>query len=365
MALARILTTALAFAAATGAQSDDPPPQPASTLLIRLKARGIDLDQASAIVAELKTRHVRYRLQASAVLRKHYLAREKAFGKQRDKVLAAFEKLAKKAQQQLLGRDGGKRVEALRAEALAVTRGDALSKAAIKNEIDPRMQQLAELLQPSFADVLRADDRIDLQLTDLRVAHGELRDWFALYASATEGLELHEDAQRHFQKLPMPTGPGDPGRIDEALRFATFAVLPMSSGDHKALVFNESLRARIPHEEYLGTLELNRIRFLLGLPLLRIDEKLSDAARDHSKDMATLGFFSHTSPVPGKERFGQRAANFGTSASAENIAAGQRTGHGAIRAWWYSPGHHKNMLAGHRRTGLGQHDAMWTQLFGR
>src|SRR5690606_23287980 len=105
--------------------------------------------------------------------------------------------------------------------------------------------------------------------------------------------------------------------------------------------------------EYRGTLELNEIRYLLGLNLLLLDEKLSEAGRDHSKDMHTLKFFSHTSPVSGKEQFGKRAANFGTSAHAENIAAGQQSGHGAIQAWWYSPGHHRNMLGEHRRTGLG------------
>lgn len=360
----RTLTAALLLATSAAAQGDDPPPQPASTLQIRLKARGIDLDKATAIVAELNTRGTTNRLRASATLRKHYLAREKAYDKLAAKVLATFEKHAKKAQKQLLGRDGQKRVDALRSEALAVTRGRALTKDAIKKQIDPRIKELGELLQPSFADILRADDKIDLQLTDLRMAHSELRDWFALYASATSGLELHEDAQKHFAKLPIPAGPGDEQRIDEAIAFATFAGLPMNGGDRKALQFNESIRKATPHQEHLGTLELNRIRYLLGLGLLRIDAKLSDAARDHSKDMATLGFFSHTSPVKGKERFGQRAANFGTSASAENIAAGQRTGRGAIRAWWYSPGHHKNMLAGHGRTGLGQHDSMWTQMFG-
>jgi len=364
MVQVRTLTAALLLAATVVAQGDDPPPQPASTLLVRLKARGIDLEKATSIVDELKTRRTRYRLQASATLRKHYLDREKAYEKLSAKVFASFEKLAKKAQKDLLGRTGAKQVATLRAEALAVTRGSGLTKNAIKRQIDPRMQQLGELLEPTFADILRTDDKIDLKLTDLRLAHSELRDWYALYGSVTEGLELHEDAQKHFAKLPMPRGPGDEKRIDEAIRFATFAGLPMSGGDRKALQFNESIRKQTPHQEYLGTLELNRIRYLLGLSLVRIDSKLSDAARDHSKDMATIGFFSHTSPVKGKQRFGQRAANFGTSARAENIAAGQRTGHGAIRAWWYSPGHHKNMLAGHARTGLGQHGSMWTQMFG-
>ncbi|MFI5378131.1 MAG: CAP domain-containing protein [Tepidisphaerales bacterium] len=54
----------------------------------------------------------------------------------------------------------------------------------------------------------------------------------------------------------------------------------------------------------------------------------------------------------------------GTSASAENIASGTGTGEGAIRMWWHSPGHHKNMLARQHRTGLGRSGNHWTQMFG-
>lgn len=364
MTPARSLPAALLLAALASAQDAPPQPKPASTLVIQLKGRRLDLDKATAVLQELRARPTRFRIQASAALRKQYLSRQKAYAKQSEAVFASFERVAKKAQKHLLGRDGAARVAELRAAALAVTRGPGLSKAAIKDRVDPRLKELGELLQPKFADILRADDDLDFELTDLRLAHTELRSWFALYASATEGLELHEDAQKHFAKLPVPAGPGPEQRIDDAITAATFAGLPMSDRDRKALQHNHALRGVVPHQELLGTLELNRIRYLLGLGLVRVDTKLSDAARDHSKDMATLGFFSHTSPVKGKERFGQRAANFGTSASAENIAAGQSTGHGAIRAWWYSPGHHKNMLGGHGRTGLGQHGRMWTQMFG-
>ncbi|MGC6489523.1 MAG: CAP domain-containing protein [Planctomycetota bacterium] len=360
----RSLCAALLLVAGPACQEAPPKPKPASSLVIQLKSRRLDLDKATAVVAELKTRPTRFRIQASTALRKQFLRRQQDYEKLASKVFDAFARAAKQAQRDLLGRDGAARVESLRAEARGVTRGPGLTKAAIKQQIDPKVKELGELLQPSFADVLRADDDLDLKLTDLRVYHTELHAWFALYASATEGLELHEDAQKHFAKLPVPAGPGEEARIDERIAAETFAGLPMSAADRKTLAANRSLRGTHPREELLGTLELNRLRYLLGLRLVRIDPKLADAARDHSKDMATLGFFSHTSPVKGKERFGQRAANFGTSASAENIAAGQRTGHGAIRAWWYSPGHHKNMLGGHGRTGLGQHGTMWTQMFG-
>jgi len=366
MSSVRLLCAALLLAAATTCQEQAaaPKPKPASSLVIQLKSRRLDLDKAAAVLRELKTRPTRFRIQASTALRKQFLQRQKDYEKRAGTVFASFSKAAARAQKVLVGREGAQRVAALRAEALAVTRGPGLSKDAIKRQIDPRIQQLGELLLPSFADVLRADDDLDLELTYLRVDHAALCKWFTLYASATEGLELHEDAQAHFQKLPVPPGPGPESRIDERIAAESFAGLPMSSADRKALAENRALRGSAPRQELLGTLELNRLRYLLGLQLVRIDPRLADAARDHSKDMATLGFFSHTSPVKGKERFGQRAANFGTSASAENIAAGQSTGHGAIRAWWYSPGHHKNMLGGHGRTGLGQHDRMWTQMFG-
>lgn len=344
--------------------SDNPPPQPTSTLIGRLKFGRIELSVAQELALELKTRRTSARLHASKILRDHYLRHEKAFAKLDAKVMGEFEKLTKKAQKDLLGKKGRAEVEALRTESLAVSRRSNLQKHHIKQEIDPRVAKLRSLLLPDLESVLKKDGKLEGKLTELRMAHAKLQDWHAVYASMGEGLELHEDAEKHFKKYAPPQHPGDHKRIDEAIAFALFAGLPMSGGDRKTLEANESIRTRTPHQEYLGTLRLNEIRYLLGLPLVVIDEKLSDAARDHSKDMATLGFFSHTSPVAGKQRFSQRAANFGTSAGAENIAAGQRTGHGSIRAWWYSPGHHRNMLGRHRRTGLGQHGTMWTQMFG-
>jgi uncharacterized protein YkwD len=32
--------------------------------------------------------------------------------------------------------------------------------------------------------------------------------------------------------------------------------------------------------------------------------------------------------------------------------------------WFHSPGHHKNMFAGHARMGLGRNGGAWTQMFG-
>jgi uncharacterized protein YkwD len=104
---------------------------------------------------------------------------------------------------------------------------------------------------------------------------------------------------------------------------------------------------------------------LVGVRALVLDPKLCEAARDHSEDMQVNRFFAHESPLPGKKTPWDRAKNFGTSASGENIYMGSSDPHGANMGWFYSPGHHKNMFnAGQVRIGLGCTGSHWTQMFG-
>jgi uncharacterized protein YkwD len=140
--------------------------------------------------------------------------------------------------------------------------------------------------------------------------------------------------------------------------------MPMSAADARTLNRNRELAGELDAEEYAGILEINLLRIRLGLRALAIDVKLCTAARGHSDDMRRLNFFSHTSPVPGKETPGKRAALAGTSGGAENIAAGPSEGFGAVRMWWYSPGHHQNMLGSHGRAGLGRSEQLWTLMLG-
>jgi uncharacterized protein YkwD len=141
------------------------------------------------------------------------------------------------------------------------------------------------------------------------------------------------------------------------------------------LVFqNQELRAvaqhnygagrRIRPEEARGVHDLNVIRFLLGLKPVRIDVKLCQAARGHSRDMAERGFFSHQSPVPGKKTPWARAARHGTKASSENIFKGSSSPEAVNLGWFHSPGHHRNMLnSGATFVGLGHCRGHWTQMF--
>jgi uncharacterized protein YkwD len=158
----------------------------------------------------------------------------------------------------------------------------------------------------------------------------------------------------------------------ESLAKAEQAVAAQASGlDRDGLRLLEKNRKiaedeEIPAEEAAGIEECNVMRLLLGLNALLLDPKLCEAARGHSKDMAEQGFFAHESPLPGKKTPWDRAAQAGTTASAENIFAGGSDPHSANMGWFHSPGHHKNMFgSGHARIGLGRHGGHWTQMFGR
>lgn len=109
---------------------------------------------------------------------------------------------------------------------------------------------------------------------------------------------------------------------------------------------------------------VNRYRILMGKNPDEVDVKLVACGRAHSKEMKTLGYFAHESPTPANATFGKRADNFGTSAKSENIAQGQQSGEAAFRGWYNSPGHHRNILGSHSRTGVGEHGRYWTQMFG-
>jgi uncharacterized protein YkwD len=139
---------------------------------------------------------------------------------------------------------------------------------------------------------------------------------------------------------------------------------PMPSADRTVLLSNRQTASKIAAPEAQGIQVLNMMRIRLGIGALSIDPKLCLAGRGHSTDMKERNFFDHTSPVPGKETPWKRAQLAGTSADAENIAAGTDSPEGVIEMWWHSPGHHVNMMAAHKRVGLGKYEQTWTQMFG-
>jgi len=109
----------------------------------------------------------------------------------------------------------------------------------------------------------------------------------------------------------------------------------------------------------------NLVRKKHGLETLKLDPKLIATARDHCRDMQTHNFFAHESPVEGKATPFDRATQFGTTANAENLAAGNVTPAEVVQGWLDSPGHRSNLLHPEMtRCGVGRVGGYWTALYG-
>ena len=330
------------------------------TLMRQFRSTRALWEERDAAARELVTKGPEAARQLASAVSTEFRQRHKKWALAHSNYLKVFEREAARAGAERLRAAPEGEVEAQREKLLRYSRSSGLSKAQVKGPCDSALHRLEELLQVSAARLIDEDEK-------LRDAQGDLLDeamdleWLAeiwdmavMFAPEpeTRRLEACVFSAQIYKDLR------------EAEELMALAGVATEVRDKETLVANQALAGELLPEEFKGLLELNRIRILAGIGALQIDEKLCRAARDHSKDMVEHGFFSHTSPVPGKRSFVDRARLAGTSAGGENIAAGQKTGGGAIRAWWYSPGHHRNMMGRSRRVGLGQHEDHWTQMLG-
>jgi hypothetical protein len=237
----------------------------------------------------------------------------------------------------------GVEIKKLRIQVTKLRSQKELTKEAIRKEGDPAVERLKKLLIPTM-------DKLDTMAAPLKEQRELLHELYAYRTECETALKMK--AVDHL------------ARMEAIEKGAIMAPLKQ----HKDLAAVEKANAAVARKldplEVQGIRDLNLLRFVLGLPLLRIDVKLCEAARDHSKDMCTKKFFSHTSPVAGKKTPWDRAKRAGTQARAENIFAGAPDPVRANQGWFHSPGHHKNMLnPAFTYVGLGRHERHWTQMF--
>ena len=207
-------------------------------------------------------------------------------------------------------------------------------------------------------------------LDRLTAVYGQQQGQLAAYKkkAATAAARLRQFADV-FQLLKKEWKQDPPLPLDEYLagidKTIAAATTPAEEAVRRVAEENEKMAPELSRDLVAGMDAVNAIRVMCGLNALVYDPKLCEAARDHSADMQRLNFFAHVSPVPGKESFTDRAKLAGTTASGENIYKGSSSPKDAIKAWFLSPGHHKNMLGeGHKRQGLGRVGVYWTQEFG-
>ncbi len=116
----------------------------------------------------------------------------------------------------------------------------------------------------------------------------------------------------------------------------------------------------------------NALRAAEGLPPLKLNVNLANAARYHTADMLADDYFKHRTHdrVDGQlvevcewfERLNSFLPN--TTSSAENIAAGHPSPQAVINGWLESSGHRDNLLSdSYREMGAGFAGNYWSQIF--
>ncbi len=289
----------------------------------------------------------------------------KDFSRDAEKFLERFEAAAIRTGESRGERGRLSEVQELRKTILRNARDQNLSKERVVSESDPAIARLTELFHISLDQVYAQEKRLTEDFFDLLAQIESNGRVFDYYSRAREVVANSEDSVRLLKQLEEIQDPAlEETRLIAEQKRIVLRSIPMGENDRRILAENERTATEIDALEAAGILELNLIRIRCGIGALRIDTKLCDAGRGHSKDMKELDFFDHVSPVEGKETFGARASKAGTSASSENIARGQKTGKAVIDSWWHSPGHHRNMMAPATRIGIGRFELHWTQLFG-
>jgi len=116
---------------------------------------------------------------------------------------------------------------------------------------------------------------------------------------------------------------------------------------------------------------VNAERKKAGLQPLKLNSQLAQAAQNHTNDMVSKGYFSHTSPSGGKMVMRVKATGYAYTSIGENIAAGNATAAGTMTQWMNSSGHRANILnPKFKELGVGyapsqdQYKHYWTQVFG-
>ncbi len=275
-------------------------------------------------------------------------ALDKAWPRMRDHYLDALESAAENPTAGNRN-ESRRRIDDLREEFMKIRDlGEAEMKPLLKAKSMPALEEIRRLLAPTAGQIVEALPPATTALREDALRLAEFRDAALEAAISTTPADSREQLEQ------------------AEARVATEASdLPRKG--LRVLEDNRRIAAKdeVPEAEARGVEEANLWRLLVGLEALELDPKLCEAARDHSKDMAEKGFFAHESPVPGKRTPWDRAKNFRTTASGENIYMGSSDPASANKAWFFSPGHHKNMFgAGHARIGLGCHGDHWTQMFG-
>jgi uncharacterized protein YkwD len=143
----------------------------------------------------------------------------------------------------------------------------------------------------------------------------------------------------------IANGTGQDRQIQMAMRTLTSLCLALGMFILAGPDFSNAQTRVKPVSQARALSLINTLRKKRGLPPLKADARLRQAAQTHSVWMATRSKLTHRAGFGGGLGAKVRRVNYPSSRAWENIAAGQKSLEQAIASWMKSSGHRKNMLS--------------------
>jgi uncharacterized protein YkwD len=91
---------------------------------------------------------------------------------------------------------------------------------------------------------------------------------------------------------------------------------------------------------------INKYRQASGLKPLKLNASLTEAAKNHSRDLAKWDRISHYGSDGSNPWDRVKRSGYNAKVAAENVGTGQATIDEVLKGWKESPGHNKNLLLG-------------------
>ncbi|MFH1230273.1 MAG: FHA domain-containing protein [Planctomycetota bacterium] len=132
--------------------------------------------------------------------------------------------------------------------------------------------------------------------------------------------------------------------------------------NQKIMKLNEENRVADTTEKEMVRI-INEYRIMMGLQALMINDSLTRASHKHSEHMLSVGQLAHNGIGDGTPSSRAQAEGY-SGAVGENCATGQGGPLGYFTAWYWSYGHHLNMIGGWRVIGGGIAGDYATTMFG-
>ena len=206
--------------------------------------------------------------------------------------------------------------------------------------------------------VSRTDTRNPGPAAD-RLRHGQLLDFLRIcQLRPADQRPAHQPHAAQQRRCACDTGSTQPQKAaasaDDKIPKGTFEKAP-----NGALADRDYSGTRLDPEKARDL--INAYRKDKGLKPLKLNTSLTEAAKNHSRDLAKWDRISHYGSDGSNPWDRVKRVGYNAKLAAENVGTGQVTIDEVMKGWQTSPGHNKNLLLsdasrhGHR-PGAGQQD---------